>query len=140
MPHLFSKLTVSTKRIFLIDGIGALLTAFLLLAILRTFNEYFGMPLNALDFLSVIALIFSVYSFCCFFLIKNNWRLFLQVIIIANLLYCFLTAGLVIFYYPQLTILAVIYFLLEIVVVFCLVFFEINVLIENPRNIKSGNE
>ena len=129
MHRFFNKLTLSPKRLFLIDGFGALLTAFILFAILRSFNEYFGMPSNVLNLLSIIAFIFSAYSFGCFFLIKNNWHPFLRAIIIANLLYCILTFGLVIYNYPQLTLLAVTYFLLEIVVICILVFLEINGLI-----------
>lgn len=134
MQQFFNKLALNPKRLFLIDGFGAFLTAFFLFAILRTFNEYFGMPKTTLDFLSIIALAFSVYSFCCFFLVNNNWHPFLRAISIANLLYCCLTLGLVIYNYPRLTILGVTYFLIEIVIVCGLVFFEINVLtISNRR-------
>ena len=128
MKKLFNKLILNPKRLFLIDSFGAFLTAFFLFAILRTFNEYFGMPKLTLDFLSIIALAFSVYSFCCFFLVSNNWHPFLRTISIANILYCCLTLGLVIYYYPLLTILGVTYFLIEIIIVVVLVFFEINVL------------
>ena len=134
MQRFFNKLALNPKRLFLIDSLGAFFTALLLFAILRTFNEYFGMPKTTLDFLSIIALAFSVYSFCCFFLVNKNWHPFLRAIIIANLLYSCLTLGLVIYNYPRLTILGVTYFLLEIVVVCGLVFFEINVLtISNRR-------
>jgi hypothetical protein len=132
MQQIFNKLTLNPKRLFLIDGFGAFLTAFFLFVI-RTFNEYFGMPKTTLDFLTIIALTFSVYSFCCFFAVNNNWRPFLRAISIANLLYCGLTLGLVIYHYPRLTILAVIYFVIEIVIVCVLVFFEIKVLTLNHR-------
>jgi hypothetical protein len=133
MQQFVNKLTSTPKRLFLIDGFGAFLTAFLLFAILRTFNEYIGMPMTTLNFLSIIALIFSVYSFCCFFLVNNNWRPFLRAISIANLLYCCLTAGLVIYNYPRLTILGLTYFFLEIVVICVLVFVEVNVLTASNR-------
>lgn len=133
MKKLFNKLILNPKRLFLIDSFGAFLTAFFLFAILRTFNEYFGMPKLTLDFLSIIALAFSVYSFCCFFLVSNNWHPFLRTISIANILYCCLTLGLVIYYYPLLTILGVTYFLIEIIIVVVLVFFEINVLKKTQR-------
>ena len=124
----FNKLILNPKRLFLIDGFGAFVTAFFMFAILRTFNEYFGMPKLTLDFLSIIALAFSVYSFCCFFLVSNNWHPFLRTISIANILYCCLTLGLVIYYYPLLTILGVTYFLIEIIIVVVLVFLEISAL------------
>ena len=128
MQKVINKLTLNPKRLFLFDGLGALLTAFFLFVILRSFNGYFGMPKTTLNFLSIIALAFSVYSFCCFFLISNNWHPFLKAISIANLLYCCLTVGLVIYHYPLMTTLGVTYFLIEIVMVCVLVFFEIKVL------------
>lgn len=127
LPFL-NKLSLKPRKLFLIDGFGAFLTAFSLFAILRTFNEYFGMPKTTLNFLSIIALAFSVYSFCCFFLVNNNWHPFLQAISIANLLYCCLTFGFVIYNYPRLTSLGVAYFLIEIVIICGLVYIEINVL------------
>ena len=116
---------LNPKRIFLLDGLGACLTAFLLGVVLTAFNEYIGMPQKTLNILALIALAFSAYSISCFFFIGNNWRLFLKIIATANLLYCCLTTTLVIYFYPQLTVFGVIYFLLEIVVVCGLVFFEL---------------
>lgn len=116
---------LNPRRIFLFDGLGACLTAFLLGVVLTAFNEYFGMPQKTLNILALIALVFAVYSFCCFFFVGSNWRLFLKIIAAANLLYCCLTATLVIYFYPQLTVLGVVYFLLEIVVVCGLVLFEL---------------
>lgn len=127
----FTKLTLSTKGLFLIDGLGAFITSFFLFAILRTFNEYFGMPQKILSILSIIALLFCFYSVCCFFLVNKKWERFLQVIIIANIFYCFLTSALVLYYYPQLTVAGVIYFFLEILIICGLVFIEINVLIKS---------
>jgi len=131
MQQMINKLCLNPKRIFLIDGIGALLTVFFLVAILSTFNEYFGMPQKILTILSVIGLFFCIYSISCFFFIKNNWRLFLKVIIIANTLYCCLTIALVIYFYQQLTILGISYFILEIFVVLGLVAIEIKTLAMN---------
>jgi hypothetical protein len=128
MQQFSNKWVPDPKKIFLVDSLGALLTAFLLFVILVTFNKYFGMPETTLHFLSITALVFSAYSFCCFLLLKNNWHPFLRAIIIANLLYCCLTLGLVIYHYQLLTMLGVIYFLAEIGVVCILVFIEIKVL------------
>jgi hypothetical protein len=116
------------KKLFLIDGLGAFLTAFFLFVILRTFNEYIGMPKSILTLLSIIALVFGVYSFSCFFFLNKNRKPFLLTICIANILYCCLTLGLIIYYFPQLTILGITYFLLEIIVIGVLVYYEINVL------------
>lgn len=112
------------KKLFLIDGLGAFITAFLLGIVLRTFNSYFGMPSEILTRLSLVAIIFCMYSLLCFFLLKNNWKPFLKAIGIANVVYCVLTLTLVIHYYAVLTMLGLIYFTGEIITIAVLVFIE----------------
>lgn len=129
--NIIKQLASKPKSIFLIDGMGALLTTFFLFVILRTFNEYIGMPTIALTYLSLIAVIFCLYSTTCFFLLKENWRPFLKIIIIANLLYCILTMTLLIAYHQSLTIIGMTYFVIEIIVVSGLVFVELQVLKES---------
>jgi hypothetical protein len=121
---IINKLTLNPKRIFLIDSFGAFLTAFFLVAILSTFEKYFGMPRQILVFLSIVALVYAIYSICCFYFIESNWRPFLKTICITNLIYCGLTIGLVINFYPRLTILGTTYFLLEIILISVLVIIE----------------
>jgi hypothetical protein len=105
------------KRLFLLDSLGAFLTASLLLAVLRPFEPVFGMPGRVVLLLAGIALLFALYSLCCYFFVAGRWRLFLKIIWAANLLYCGLTAGLLLFFYARLTPLGVGYFLGEIVVI-----------------------
>src|SRR6187402_1767428 len=93
--HLSSK----PKTIFLIDSIGAFVTTFILFLVLKTFHEYIGIPEIVLTYLSLIALVFSLYSAVCFILLKDNWRPFLKLISIANSLYCLLTLTLILSYY-----------------------------------------
>lgn len=125
ITNMLKQLSLQPKTLFLVDGLGALVTAFFLYVILRTFNDYFGMPESVLTCLSVIAVIFCFYSITCYFLLKDNWRPFLRMISIANLLYCCLTLGLVIYYFTELTVLGVVYFIAEIIVVGGLVFVEL---------------
>ncbi len=125
MQKMFDKWILNTKRLFLMDGLGAFITAFLLFAILRNLNEYFGMPKKVFTALSILALAFCIYSISCFLLVNKSWKPFLKVIIIANLIYCCFTLWLLFFYYQQLTILGFAYFLLEIGVISLLVYFEI---------------
>jgi len=125
MTKRMNQLTLNPKKLFLLDALGACLTAFLLGVVLTTFQKYIGMPEKTLNILALIALFFAVYSFCCYFFIGSNCRPFLKIIAAANLLYCCLTATLVIYFYPQLTVLGVVYFLLEIVVVCGVAFVEL---------------
>ena len=122
------------QKLFLLDSIGALTTAFLLFVVLRNFKEYFGMPEIILTYLSVIAVCFCIYSTTCFFVIKSNWTTFIKGISIANLLYCILTIGLVIYYRPQLTTIGIAYFLGEIAIIFGIVYIELNVATEIDKS------
>ena len=115
------------KRILLVDGAGALLSAFLLGGVLTTYEPHFGMPVLALYPLAAIAAGFSLYSFLSFFFGGENWRTLLKGIAVANLLYCCLTMGLVIFKFAALTALGLIYFAVEIAVIVVLATLELRI-------------
>lgn len=125
MKESFQKFIEKPKNIFLIDGFGALFTAFLLFFVLRTFNTFFGLSKITLEYLSILALAFSVYSFSCFLLITNNWKAYLKIICIANILYCLLTFGIVLYCYKGISVFGIAYFLGEIIVICGIVFLEI---------------
>jgi hypothetical protein len=77
--------------------------------------------------LAVAALIFCIYSFSCYLLLKRNWKPFLKAIAVVNLLYCLCTAILIVLFIQELTILGLVYFIGEIAVVGLLVFVELSV-------------
>ena len=120
-------------RLFLIDSLGALLTAFFLFVILRTCNEYFGMPEPILVCLAAIAMVFCLYSLSCFLLLKSNWQVYLRIISIANLLYCCLTLTLVFYYLQELTFLGIAYFFIEILLVCVLVYVELRTISQHKN-------
>jgi uncharacterized membrane protein YccC len=126
------------KVVFLIDGLGAVLTALLLLAVLIPFHIYFGMPREVLVVLSGLAVVLAAYSFFCFVFSVNNWEKRLKRIVGANVVYCFLTLGSLVYFYDRLTILGVTYFLGELLVIFGLIIFEIKVLIAHKQPLKHG--
>jgi len=128
-------LTLKSKTVFLIDGLGAALTTILLISVLKTFNEYFGMPRDALTILSLLALILAIYSFSCFAFSDKNSEKLLKPIIAANLTYSILTLGFVIYFYNELTILGLIYFIGEILIICGLVYIEIKTLKASRQNI-----
>ncbi|MCV9932516.1 hypothetical protein OIU80_09495 [Flavobacterium sp. LS1R47] len=121
---IITKLASKPKNIFLLDSIGAFITAFLLGFVLAKFQDAFGMPQTILYFLSALALVFAIYSSCCYYYVTTKWRSYLYPIMIANVLYCCLTSGLLIYYFHKLTILGLIYFILEISIIICLVVIE----------------
>ncbi|WP_460943173.1 hypothetical protein [Spirosoma daeguense] len=113
-----------SKRIFLIDGIGAFITAFFLVAVLARLESNFGLSPKLLYVLASIASLFALYSLSCYVLPIRNWRKYVAIISVANLLYCLLTASLVIYHYNNLTILGLLYFTLEILIILGLVHLE----------------
>ncbi|MEJ8843897.1 hypothetical protein WG954_16010 [Lacibacter sp. H375] len=131
MQKITNLLTQNPKIIFLVDGIGAFVTAFLLFAVLRTYHEFIGLPGTTLTYLSVVAAGFSVYSLGCFYFVKENWQHFLQFISIANLLYCCVTIMLLVYNYSSVTVPGIVYFTGEIIVVCILVSLELKVLRNN---------
>jgi hypothetical protein len=119
------KITLTPKQLFLIDSLGALLSALLLGVLLVRFKTAFGMPLEVLYTLSCIACVYAFYSILCYWQVKGNHRPYMQALAMANLIYCCLTIGLVIYHHQGLTRLGLAYFVLEIVVIFSLIIMEL---------------
>ena len=117
-------LNLSYKKFFLLDGIGAVVTALMLAMVLSSLEPLFGMPRDILYWLAAAAGCFAVYSFSCYLFLKENWKPFLQVIAIANSAYCALTLILIIILWENLTLLGMIYFIGEILLVMTLVRLE----------------
>ena len=124
---IIDKWGLRSRKIFLLDGCGALLAIFYLAFVLPKFESYFGMPRHVLYLLSSVACLFAIYSFSCYFFVSRSWRPFLKAVIIANILYSAVTIGVVIYFFPSLTILGVIYFLLELMVMASIVVIELEV-------------
>ena len=127
---------INVKQLFLIDSLGALLTAVMLGLVMVQFENHFGMPHEVLHYLASIACVFSIYSFLCFLRLTQNWRPYLKTIAIANLSYCGLTMVLVIFLFQKLTIVDLVYFALEIIVVTTLVFIELKTAVKLAENVE----
>lgn len=118
--NILEKINRKPKILFLVDGYGALLSSLLYIAVLANFEEVFGMPRVEVYVLSFLAGLYAIYSFSCYHLKLKNWPLFMKVIAIANLLHCCLTIGLVIYYFDIITILGLIYFAGEVIIVVAL--------------------
>lgn len=115
---------LAPRTLFLIDGLGALLSAALLSA-LALMPHVAGMPPAIVWPLALIAALFAAYSLSCYALRPRRQRLLLRLIAAANLLYCGLTLGLVIAHYPGLTALGVAYFAGEIALIVALAGYEL---------------
>jgi hypothetical protein len=134
MARFFAQFIQKPKTIFLVDGVGALITASILFLVALKFQVYFSIPREILSSLSIIAYSFATYSILCFLFLKKDWGIFLKAIMITNLLYCCLTMGLVIYYHSVLTTIGLTYFLAEIAVIAGLVFVELKIFkLINPK-------
>ena len=125
MPSQLQALITNPKKLFLIDGIGAFVSAFFLGVVLVSLQKYIGLPKNILYVLAIIPVFFAVYSFSCYFFLKKNQSRFLKDIAIANLLYCCTTISLLIYFYQSLTILGLVYFILELLIVVAIIRLEL---------------
>jgi hypothetical protein len=116
---------LTPKQLFLLDSAGGLFSAFLLGIVLAGNETTFGMPQNVVYVLACIACVYAFYSFLSYLKIKTDWIPYLKGIAMANLLYCCLTTGLVIYHRSALTIWGMSYFLLEVGIIISLAVMEL---------------
>lgn len=114
-----------TKKIFLIDGFGAILSAFLLGVVLVRLERHFGIPSSVLYFLAVFPIFFAIYDFYCFSQVSYKRGQFLKGIAVANLLYCCLSLGVMFYHIETITSLGWTYILVEILIVIFLASVEL---------------
>lgn len=117
----FDKVTLTPRKLFLIDGLGASLTVLLLSQVVAPFERTFGMPSRVVYALAALAGVFAVYSLTCHFLLSTDWRPYLRGIAVANMLYCALSLGCCVYFADSLTALGWTYFAGEILIVLALV-------------------
>jgi O-antigen/teichoic acid export membrane protein len=116
------------RKVFLLDGIGALATALLLLALVAPLEGFFKMPATMVYKLAILAVAFAIYSLCCWYANPKQWKIYLAIIASANLLYCLLTLALVLYHWHTISVWGIAYFLGEMMVIIMLVVIETRVL------------
>ena len=121
-------LAIDKRTVFLVDAVGAVLSAVFLGLVLPKLHHLVGMPVPILHALSLLALLFATYSACCFAFADHTNPFWLRLIITTNLAYCALTLVLVGVFFHQLTALGVAYFVAEMIVIVALVSVEKRVL------------
>ena len=135
--QLFNTWRSDPGKLFLADGLGACMTVLLIAGILMPFQKMVGMPRFVLGIFLLFGCTLALYSFSCFFFLKNNRRFFLKIIALANTLYAALTTFFVIFYFEKLTIFGLGYFVIELVIILGLVFLEMKLAYKSPTNEKA---
>jgi len=121
---MLEKLSSNPRQLFLIDGLGALVTACLTGLVLARLEAVFGIPPKILYTLSFVALLYAVYSITCFCITPTHWRPFLKAIALANLIYILITMGIVFYHWSHVSVLGLFYFIGEFVVVGALIYVE----------------
>ncbi|MCG6153778.1 hypothetical protein [Leptospira bandrabouensis] len=112
------------KYIFLIDGLGAILSGVLLFLVLPLYVDLLGMPMETLYTLSILPFVYAVYSLLCCILNPFQWKFYLRVIAIANFFYCTFTMFYLVMNLEKTSVICEIYFVLEMIVVVSLASFE----------------
>jgi len=136
LKNLIVYFTLRPGKLFLIDSIGAGITALCLFALNTLVEPLAGLPTDLMNSLIITALIFSCYSIFCAGLVKNKHAFFMRIIALANTLYALFTAGLWIQYQNTLGSLSKFYFPFEIILIVGLVVIELKV----AYALKRGNK
>lgn len=114
---IIKKYSVNPKSLFLVDSLGGLISAIMLGFILVRFESLFGVPPSVLYVLSGIACLFFIYSFLCYLKELENWRVYMKIIAVMNMLYCCFTILLISFHYQKVTIFGLLYFVVEVIII-----------------------
>lgn len=121
---------INGHNIFLIDGFGALLTAALLFFVVRPLPSFFGVADFIVNLFAGVAVPFTIYSFVGHVLAvrlrRVNFKHYLTLIAALNILYCVMTAY-VVFQLTGITVWGKLYFVVEILIILCLVYMELKI-------------
>jgi hypothetical protein len=124
ISQIASNFISNIHQLFLIDSIGAILSVMAALTVAQ-FDSLFGIPAPLLYKLVILGSCFSLCSFLCFFIKVKKRRFYMKLFATFNLLYCCLTAGLIVYLCQSLTILGLLFFISEIIIIVVLAFIEL---------------
>lgn len=127
ITRIAERFTTNPKTLFLIDGVGAVVSAFMLGVVLVSLEPSFGIPASSLYFLATLPLCFAIYDLYCYRRVNSGLGSYLRGIAVVNLLYCCLSMGFALYHSETLTALAWACILTEILIVAVLAMFELRV-------------
>lgn len=113
------------RKLFLLDGFGALLSAFLLGIILVQYESVFGIPKSTLYFLAIIPCFFVIFDFYSYSSKKPNLSNSLKVIAYLNFAYCLISICSTLFHFNKITIWGWGYIIIEVIIVSAIAAFEL---------------
>jgi len=124
---LISQIKQDPNKIFVFDGMGAIISA-LFLFTLTFFVNYFGIPKETLYLLASLPIFFALINLLGFYSKENHQRLLLKLIIFFNILYCLISIFFVWLHHDVITILGYIYVIIEILIIAIVVYVEFIIL------------
>ena len=110
-------MTLSSKRLFLIDAVGALFSSIMLGLVLTRFQNIFGIPVSILKILAIIPIGFIVFDIFSFYAHHSRTSIDLKTIAMLNCLYCLLSLILTFTHRDQILVMGWLYILSEIIIV-----------------------
>lgn len=131
MKYLINKF--NNKNIYLLDAIGALISACLLLFIITFFSTQFSIPTSFVHGLIIMSFMMSIHSFLAYTFSKKYWRSYLKYIALINVNYSIVTFACCISLNYDLTLMVPIYFALEATVLILLSYVEIKISFGNEE-------
>ncbi len=114
LDSLAEKLSTQPRRVFLMDGLGAVVSALALGVGLPAIQPLIGMPREVLLFLAAIPVVYAVYSFGCAARLPVKWPSWLRGIAMLNAAYAGLSVALLATHAAQIQPLGWAYFVGEI--------------------------
>ena len=117
---------LNQRNIFLLDGIGAGISSLLTAFVFPIFSQQLGLTNQFLYNLAFIPFFYMIYSLYCYFILLNIKIKTLNTIIVANLIYCCITATIILFH-NNISFYGQCIFAIEILVILLLVKLEIKI-------------
>ncbi len=127
LQQTIASLSQHPKRLFLIDGLGALLSAVMLGVILVQLESMVGIPYSTLCFLSALPAGFAAYDMVCYLMNTNKQGILLKVIASLNIIYACISISYAFYHFSTITALGWIYIILEIFIIVILAGIELKV-------------
>ena len=109
---------------FVVDALGALISAMLLGFVLPVYKDVFGIPLSTLNVLAIIPMGFVFYDLSVYFFTRSIKRLHLRMIAVLNILYCVVSLAYVINDMDEVTLLGWTYIIGEVLIVLGIAVYE----------------
>lgn len=132
MMQLIELVEKDPKKLFLIDGLGAMLSAVLLGVVLVKLERVFGIPPATLYLLAAFPILFAIYDLFSYRQENDKTGPLLRGIAIMNLLYCCLSIGLALYHIETVTAWGWAYIITEISIIITLAVIELRIANRKP--------